>query len=79
MNKSSPLRRITQQNGATREMTLLCPIYKAATRGTELMRHHLMTEHLMGRLRAQFLTDKLVSWKQGELDPAILYKVFRNL
>jgi hypothetical protein len=43
------------------------------------MRHHLMTEHLLGRLRAQFLTDKLVSWKQGNVDTAILHKILRDL
>jgi hypothetical protein len=47
--------------------------------GADPMVLHLVAEHSLGRRRAQFLAEKLVSWKQGDLDLALLYKVLSKL
>jgi hypothetical protein len=54
---------------------LRCPICLVTINGPELMLQHLTTQHNLARRRAQFLTNKLVSWRRGDLDPVLFPKV----
>jgi hypothetical protein len=35
------------------------------------MIEHLVTEHDIGKRQAKFLTQKLIEWRQGGLDPIL--------
>ena len=52
-------------------MQLNCPICQAKIDGFDPMIEHLVTEHGIGKRQAKFLTQKLVEWRQGGLDPIL--------
>jgi len=56
-------------------VTLRCPICLATIEGPDPMTQHLVTEHNLAKRRAQFLTDKLVSWRRGDVDPVLFPRV----
>ena len=79
MSGSSKTGWMTTPNGAAGDLTLHCPVCRTGIDGADPMVQHLVAEHSLGRRRARFLAGKLVSWKQGDLDPALLYKVLSKL